>query len=58
MHHHKMHKKTTGWNAMGLIECKTMIDKVNTIVVGEASNVKKLYLSKSHFIWDNYFSGD
>ena len=58
MHRHKLHIKPPGWNAMGPIEAKTMLDTINTMVYGETGDAKKLYLQKPHFTWDNYFSGD
>ena len=58
MHRHKMHEKPEGWNAMGPIECRKMLEKLIPMVDGEDGETKKLYSNRPHSTWDNHFSGD
>ena len=60
IHRHKLYTKPAGWTAMGPYEVRLIMEKITPMVQGEESvpGVKKIYPTKPHSTWDNYFSGD
>ena len=57
LHRHKLHKDDD-FTKMGQIEVRKIADKLNKMVVGAKGHEPKLFKSKPHTTWDNYFSGD
>ena len=57
MHCHKLHKDDE-FSIMAQIEVRKIVDKLDKMVVGAKGDQPKLFDSKPHTTWDNYFSGD
>ena len=57
LHRHKLHKDDD-FSKMGNIEVRNIADKINKMVVGSAGHEPKVFKSKPHMTWDNYFSGN
>ena len=58
MHRHKLHPKPDGWNAMGPLEVRRIMEAITPLIIGEQSDGRKqIFRIKPHSTWDNYFSG-
>ena len=57
LHRHKLHKDDE-FSIMAQVEVRKIVDKLDKMVVGAEGDQPKLFDSKPHTTWDNYFSGD
>jgi hypothetical protein len=56
-----LHEKPVGWNAMGQIKVRLLMEQLQNLVVGsreEPNGLRKKFGENPHTKWDNYFSGD
>ena len=57
LHHHKLHKDED-FLIMAQIEVRKIVDKLDKMVVGAKGDQPKLFETKPHTTWDNYFLGN
>jgi hypothetical protein len=64
LHRHKLHEKPAGWNAMGPLEVRMILEQLGSMVIEEDNSTntmistRNIFREKPHSTWDNYFSGD
>ena len=57
IHRHKCHMNQLNL-PQGPNECMLLMHQINRLVEGQPGNCKKIFRSKPHSTWDNFFSGD